>query len=224
MLVHDSSVPPATLENAFKDANLTVSLVCQHDDGIDLAQRYEYDIIVLDLQTPNLTGHTFVRGIRDARVMTPVVVLSNSDEMQAKVKGLELGADDYVTKPIPVSELLARIQAIVRRSKGQSSSLVKIGELTLDLVAQTIFLRGVALRLTDMQYRVLELFCMRRGLLVTKSMILDHLYGGPNEPDAKSIDVLMHRLRKKIAQANEGEQIISTVWGAGYILIETEKS
>lgn len=218
LLVEDSPEPFKILERKFTEANLTVFAAVQSDECIDLACRYDYDIIILDLHSPNATGHKLLKKIRHASITTPVLILSSCGHVQKRVKGLELGADDYVTKPISAAELLARIRAIVRRSRGQAPSVVTIGKLTVNLLLRMVQVGKEIVDLTEKEFQILELFCMRRGMIVTKDSILDNLYAGLGEPSAESVKVYIYRLRRKLARANSGEHPIETVRGIGYIL------
>ena len=140
--------------------------------------------------------------------------------MQHKVKGLGIGADDYLTKPFHKSELIARIQAIIRRSKGHSQSVISAGRLSVNLDTRTVEIDGQPVHLTGKEYAILELLALRKGTTLTKEMFLNHLYGGIDEPELKIIDVFVCKLRKKLSAATNGENYIETVWGRGYVLRE----
>jgi two-component system cell cycle response regulator CtrA len=149
-------------------------------------------------------------------VRTPILILSGLAELDAKLKALGFGADDYLTKPFDRRELIARIQAIVRRSKGHSNSVIQTGKLTINLDSRTAELDAQPLHLTGKEYSILELLCLRKGSTLTKEMFLNHLYGGTEEPELKIIDVFMCKLRKKLSLG--GENYIHTVWGRGYVM------
>jgi len=155
-----------------------------------------------------------------ARNDTPVLILSGLSRPQAKVKGLGMGADDYITKPFDKAELLARIQAIVRRSKGFSQPSLRVGPLELNLDSREVKLRGKEIHLTGKKYAILELLMLRNGMVLTKEAFLNHLYGGIDEPEMKIIDVFICKLRKKLAVAGAGD-MITTVWGRGYLVRES---
>jgi two-component system cell cycle response regulator CtrA len=188
------------------------------EDGLEIGKLYDYDLIILDLMLPDMDGLEVLRRLRNSRVHTPVLILSGLAESDMKVKGLGIGADDYLTKPFVKDELLARIQAIVRRSKGHSASVIRTGRLAVNLDAHTVDVDGKPVHLTGKEYGILELLSLRKGTTLTKDMFLNHLYGGMDEPELKIIDVFICKLRKKLAMATDGDNYIETVWGRGYVL------
>eukprot|EP00752_Nemacystus_decipiens_P000955 g955.t1 len=192
------------------------------EDGLEIGKIYEYDLIILDLMLPDMDGYEVLRRLRDSRIETPVLILSGLSEMDDKIKGLGYGADDYLTKPFDKRELLARIQAIVRRSRGHSQSKIQVGRLTVNLDSRTVDVDSKPVHLTGKEYGILELLALRKGVTLTKEMFLNHLYGGMDEPEAKIIDVFVCKLRKKLAAAADGTNFIETVWGRGYVLQDPE--
>jgi two-component system cell cycle response regulator CtrA len=188
------------------------------EDGLEIGKLYDYDIIILDLMLPDMDGYEVLRRLRAARVKTPILILSGLSGLDDKIKGLGVGADDYLTKPFDKRELVARIQAIVRRSKGHSDSVISTGKLTVNLDTRTVEVEGQPLHLTGKEYGILELLSLRKGTTLTKEMFLNHLYGGMDEPELKIIDVFVCKLRKKLATATGGDNYIETVWGRGYVL------
>ena len=188
------------------------------EDGLEIGKLYDYDIIILDLMLPDMDGYEVLRRLRAARVKTPILILSGLSGLDDKIKGLGVGADDYLTKPFDKRELVARIQAIVRRSKGHSDSVISTGKLTVNLDTRTVEVDSQPLHLTGKEYGILELLSLRKGTTLTKEMFLNHLYGGMDEPELKIIDVFVCKLRKKLATATGGDNYIETVWGRGYVL------
>ena len=188
------------------------------EDGLEIGKLYDYHIIVLDLMLPDMDGYEVLRRLRAARVKTPVLILSGLNGSDDKIKGLGVGADDYLTKPFDKRELIARIQAIVRRSRGHSDSIIKTGKLTVNLDTRGVEVDGQPLHLTGKEYGILELLSLRKGTTLTKEMFLNHLSGGMDEPELKIIDVFVCKLRKKLTAAIGGENYIETVWGRGYAL------
>jgi two-component system cell cycle response regulator CtrA len=192
------------------------------EDGLEIGKLYDYDIIILDLMLPDIDGYEVLRRMRAAKIDTPILILSGLSGLDDKLKGLGFGADDYLTKPFDKRELVARIQAIVRRSKGHSESIIRTGKIAVNLDARTVEVEGQPLHLTGKEYGILELLSLRKGTTLTKEMFLNHLYGGMDEPELKIIDVFVCKLRKKLANSTGGENYIETVWGRGYMLRDPE--
>ncbi|MEI6100045.1 MAG: response regulator transcription factor [Alphaproteobacteria bacterium] len=220
LLVEDDPTTSRSIELMLTHANLNVYCTDLGEDGIDLAKLYDYDLILLDLNLPDMSGHEVLRQLRLSRVETPILILSGSDDTESKIKGFGFGADDYLTKPFHREELVARIHAIIRRSKGHSQSVIRTGLVNVNLDAKTVDVAGASVHLTGKEYQMLELLSLRKGTTLTKEMFLNHLYGGMDEPELKIIDVFICKLRKKLAEATGGQNYIETVWGRGYVLRE----
>ena len=218
LLVEDDPTTARSIELMLTHANYNVYRTDMGEEGIDLAKLYDYDLILLDLDLPDMHGMEVLRQIRMSRVDTPILILTGSDDTESKLRGFGFGADDYMTKPFNRDELVARIQAIIRRSKGHSQSVIRTGEMVVNLDARSVEVGGKSLNLTGKEYQILELLSLRKGTTLTKEMFLNHLYGGMNEPELKIIDVFVCKLRKKLAAALNGESHIETVWGRGYVL------
>ena len=220
LLVEDDSNTAQSIELMLKSENFIVDSTDLGEDGLEIGKLYDYDIILLDLMLPDIDGYEVLRRLRASQVRTPILILSGLAELDAKIKGLGFGADDYLTKPFDKRELIARIQAIVRRSKGHSDSVIRTGKLTVNLDTRTAEVDTQPLHLTGKEYGILELLSLRKGTTLTKEMFLNHLYGGMDEPELKIIDVFICKLRKKLTAACGGENYIHTVWGRGYVLRE----
>ncbi|MDX5358508.1 MAG: response regulator transcription factor [Rhodobacterales bacterium] len=218
LLVEDDPTTSRSIELMLTHANLNVYCTDLGEEGIDLAKLYDYDLILLDLNLPDMNGHEVLRQLRIARVDTPILILSGADDTDSKIKGFGFGADDYLTKPFHREELVARIHAIIRRSKGHSQSVIRTGRVCVNLDAKTVDVEGKTVHLTGKEYQMLELLSLRKGTTLTKEMFLNHLYGGMDEPELKIIDVFICKLRKKLAEATGGQNHIETVWGRGYVL------
>ena len=169
-----------------------------------------------------MNGYDVLRTLRVAKVGTPILILSGMSGTENKVKGFGFGADDYMTKPFNKEELIARIHAIVRRSKGHSQSIIETGDIKVNLDAKTVEVNNSRVHLTGKEYQMLELLSLRKGTTLTKEMFLNHLYGGMDEPELKIIDVFICKLRKKLSAATGGQSHIETVWGRGYVLRDPE--
>ena len=222
LLVEDDPVTSKSIEMMLTHANLNVYCTDLGEEAIDLAKLYDYDLILLDLGLPDMTGHEVLRQLRLSRVETPTLILSGADDTDNKIKGFGFGADDYLTKPFHREELVARIHAIIRRSKGHAQSVIRTGKVTVNLDAKTVDVDGRGVHLTGKEYQMFELLSLRKGTTLTKEMFLNHLYGGMDEPELKIIDVFICKLRKKLSQATGGENYIETVWGRGYVLRDPE--
>jgi two-component system cell cycle response regulator CtrA len=220
LLIEDDSATARSTELMLKSEGFSVYTTDLGEDGVDLGKLYDYDIILLDLNLPDISGFEVLRSLRVSRVKTPVLILSGLTGIEDKVSGLGYGADDYMTKPFHKDELVARIHAIVRRSKGHPQSVINTGDLCVNLDTKTVEVGGARLHLTGKEYQILELLSLRKGTTLTKEMFLNNLYGGLDEPAIKIIDVFICKLRKKLANASDGKDYIETVRGRGYALCE----
>ncbi len=221
LLVEDDAGVAQSIELMLKVEDMYVYRTDLGEEGVDLGKIYDYDIILLDLTLPDISGYEVLRSLRLAKVATPVLILSGLASIADKITGLSLGADDYLSKPFHKDELIARIHALVRRSKGHAQSVIAVGDLIVNLEARNVELHGQKLHLTAKEYQMLALLALRKGSTLTKEMFLNHLYGDvDDEPEAKIIDVFVCKLRKKLANASGGMDYIETVWGRGYVLRE----
>jgi len=220
LLIEDDGAMARSIELMLKAQGFNVYTTDLGEEGIDLGKLYEYEIVLLDLNLPDMSGFEVLRSMRVSKVKTPILILSGVAGIENKVKGLGLGADDYLTKPFHKDELVARIHAVVRRSQGHAESTVQVADLTVNLDAKTAEIAGERVPLTGKEYQMLEYLSLRKGSTVTKDMFLGQLYGGMDEPDIKIIDVFICKLRKKLADASNGKDYIETVWGRGYVLRE----
>jgi two-component system cell cycle response regulator CtrA len=222
LLIEDDAPTAKSLELMLQSEGVGVTTTEFGEEGVDLGRVYDYDLILLDLNLPDKNGLEVLRDLRLAKIKTPVLVLSGTSEIATKVKSLAGGADDYMTKPFHKDELVARVHAVVRRSKGHALSVIRAGDLTVNLDARSVEVGGVRVHLTNKEYQIVELLALRKGATLTKEMFLNHLYGGMDEPEVKIIDVFICKLRKKLAAAGDGAQLIETVWGRGYVLRDPE--
>ena len=223
LLVEDDRAMAQSIELMLKSEGFNVSTTDLGEEGVDLGRIYDYDLILLDLNLPDMSGMEVLRTLRVSKINTPIMILSGSSEIDTKVRTFSGGADDYLTKPFHKDELVARIQAVVRRSKGHAQSVIKTGDISVNLDAKTVEVNGARVPLTGKEYQMLELLTLRKGTTQTKEMFLNHLYGGMDEPELKIIDVFICKLRKKLAEAANGEHHIETVWGRGYVLRDPQE-
>jgi two-component system cell cycle response regulator CtrA len=217
LLVEDDITAARGIALMLKAGGAVVNHADTGEEAIELLRHYEYDVVVLDLALPDIEGFEVVRRMRSSRNDTPVVILSGLTRPAAKVKALGLGADDFISKPFDRAELLARIQAVVRRSKGYSHAMLYVGPLRVNMDSREVTIGGQVLHLTGKEYAILELLALRKGMVLTKEAFLNHLYGGMDEPEMKIIDVFVCKLRKKLAQAG-ADNMIGTIWGRGYMM------
>jgi two-component system cell cycle response regulator CtrA len=220
LLIEDDSAVAQSIELMLKSESFNVYTTDLGEEGIDLGKIYDYDIILLDLNLPDMSGFEVLRSLRVSKVKEPILILSGLAGIEDKVRGLGFGADDYMTKPFHKDELVARIHALVRRSRGHAQSVIQTGDLIVDLDTKKVEVNGMRVHLTGKEYQMLELLSLRKGTTLTKEMFLNHLYGGMDEPEAKIVDVFICKLRKKLASASGGNEFIETVWARGYVLSE----
>lgn len=222
LLIEDEPTTAKGIEIMLSVEGFNVDTTDLGEEGVDLGKLYDYDIICLDLNLPDMHGYDVLKKLRAAKVRTPVMILSGIGEMDSKVRALGFGADDYITKPFHREELIARIQAVVRRSRGHSQSVIRTGKLGVNLDAKTVEVDGNRVHVTGKEYAMLELLSLRKGTTLTKDMFLNHLYNGIDEPEAKIIDVFICKLRKKLSLSCGGNNYIETVWGRGYVLRDAQ--
>lgn len=218
LLIEDDSQTAKSIELALAAEGVICDTAELGEEGIEVVQVYDYDIIVLDLMLPDIDGYEVLLRLRSAKIKIPILILSGLLSVDQKIKGLGLGADDYLTKPFNRGELIARIQAVVRRSKGYSESVVRFDKVSINLDTRVVEVDGKQVHLTNKEYATLELLAVRKGIVLAKEMFLNHLYGSVDEPEMKIVDVFICKLRKKLADASGGRNYIETVWGRGYIL------
>lgn len=206
-----------------RDRMIAESAYCARD-GLELVKLYEYDLIILDLVLPDMQGIEVLKQIRQQRIDTPVLILSGLTQTDKKVECLNMGADDYLTKPYERIELLARIKAIIRRSRGISDSVIQAGKMKINMNTKTVYINDKLVPLTAKEYALLELLALKKGITVSKETFLNQLYGIMDEPpDSKIIDVFLCKMRRKIKVLTNGEDYIQNIWGRGYILKVPEK-
>lgn len=211
-----------SIEFVFLSADFKVYAVADGDEAVSLGKLYEYDAIVLG-DVSDIPTFEVLRRLRVARIKTPIVVVSKVAGPEFVVQALGLGADDYMTKPFVNDELIARIHAVVRRSRGHAQSVINAGPLSLNLDTRTVTVHGAPVHLTNKQFQMVECLMLRKGMTQTKEQILNALYGGRDEPELKIIDVFICKLRKVIAAAGGDPNMIETVWGRGYLIREPGK-
>jgi len=178
LLIEDDVAIAQTIELMLKLESFIVCIAGHGEEGVDLGKLHDYDIILLDLNLPDMSGFEVLRSLRASKVKTPILILSGIAGVTDRVKGLGFGADDYMTKPFHKDELVARIHAIARRSQGHAHSVVRTGDLIVNLDSKMAEINGVRVHLTGKEYQMLELLSLRKGTTLSKEMFINHLYGG----------------------------------------------
>ena len=214
LLIEDDSATAQSIELMLKSESFNLYTTDLGEEGVDLGKIYDYDIILLDLNLPDMSGFDVLRSLRASKVKAPILILTGLAAIEDKVRGLGFGADDYLTKPFHKDELVARIQALVRRSRGHAQSAIEVDDLRIDLDTKGVEVGGARVHLTGKEYKILELLALRKDATLTKESFLNHLYGGMDEPEAKIVDVFICKLRRKLSDASGGKDYIETVWDA----------
>ena len=222
LLIEDDRAAARTTEMLLSSAGFNVYITDEGEEGVELAKLYDYDVILLDLNLPDMDGVEVLKTLRKAKIDTPIMILSGSVGIDTKMKTFAGGADDYVTKPFHKDELIARIHAVARRARGHAQSVIHTGDLAVNIDARTVEMAGRPLHVTAREFQILELLSLRKGTTITKQMFMNHLYGGMDEPELKIIDVFICKLRRKMQLATGGARHIETVWGGGYLLREPD--
>jgi two-component system, cell cycle response regulator CtrA len=217
LLVDGDLTSSVGLSKILQKAGLVIDQTDLGEEALEMVRHYDYDVVVCDLMLPDLDGVEMIRRMRAARVEIPVLALTAQTQAAIRLRAFAAGADDVLPKPFEHAELVARLHAILRRSKGYAASLLRVGKLQLNLDSRDVSIDGSIVHLTGKEYAILELLVLRKGMVLTKDAFLNHLYGGMDEPEVKIIDVFICKLRKKLQQAG-ADNLITTVWGRGYML------
>ncbi len=217
LVIEDSARLQRSLQHGLHRSGFAVDVVGDGEEGLSYATHGKYDAIVLDLMLPKMDGLTMLRRLRERGSDAHVLILSAKDQVDERIEGLQLGADDYLTKPFAFEELVARLQALVRRRYASKSPAHVVGELSVDTAKRTVHAAGESVALTRNEYAVLEYLITRRGRIVAKTELLDHLYAGAGHGSENAVEVLIHQLRKKV-QGNGRADVIQTRRGLGYVI------
>ena len=213
LVIEDEPDLLSALAQSLREAGYAVDTASDGEDGLFKAQGGQYDALVLDLMIPKIDGWTVLKELRSGGHSVPVLVLTARDALPDRVRGLDLGADDYLTKPFELQELFARLRSIIRRSAGKPSSIVEVGDVRVDTIRKTVSKAGKPVALTAREYALVEFLAMHRGELVTRSMIYDHLFDEDDDSLSNLVDVHVSNVRKKL-----GKDFIMTRRGQGYLL------
>lgn len=215
LLVEDEAALRTQLGDQLERHGYAVDRAADGREALYLAQEYDYDLAVIDLGLPGMDGITLIRTLREQQRRFPILVLTARARWQDKVAGLEAGGDDYVVKPFQLEEVLARLNALLRRSSGFASPLLEFGPLRIDTAAQEVQVEGAAIELTAFEYKALLFLAHRHGQVVSKTVLTEHLYDQDFDRDSNVIEVFIGRLRKKL---DPGQTLkpITTIRGRGY--------
>ena len=218
LLVEDDKKTAAFIAKGLQRAGFAVDHAANGEDGLHLALTEPYDAAVVDIMLPQQDGLTIVEELRRKKINTPVILLSAKRSVDDRIRGLQTGSDDYLTKPFAFSELLARVRALIRRASGAPEpTRLQVGELSLDLLKREARRGETKLELQPREFALLEYLMRHSGEAVSKTMLLEHIWGYDFDPQTNVVDVLVCRLRKKLEQES-GQQVIHTIRGVGYVL------
>ena len=212
LVIEDEIDLVRVIQQALEEEGFSIDTAMDGEVGLSKARSWDYDAIILDIMLPRLDGFGVLRELRKGK-RTPVLLLTARDELADKVRGFDSGADDYVTKPFEIDELVARVRALIRRSANQPSPRIEVGDVEVDMAARTVKKAGQAVALTAKEYALVELLVLHRGKLVTRTMIYDHIYDEHDDTFSNVVDVYVANLRRKL-----GKDFIETRRGMGYIV------
>lgn len=213
LLIEDERDLASAVTRALADEGVSCTAAHDGDEGLFQAREGRYDAIVLDLMLPGQSGWDVLASLRAEGLSVPVLILTALDDLGDRVRGLNLGADDYLTKPFAVAELIARLGAIVRRAAGHAGSVLMVGDVHLDLTARRVYRAGEELPVTGREYAILEMLARHRGEVVSRTAIWEHLYRDDDDIASNTIDVHVAALRRKL-----GAELIQTRRGLGYLI------
>ncbi len=218
LLVEDDLKIASFVSKGLKEAGFAVDQAADGEDGLHLALNEPYDVAIIDIMLPKLDGLTLIETMRQRKINTPVLILSAKRSVNDRIRGLQTGGDDYLTKPFAFSELLARVQALIRRSSGtpEPTSLT-MGDLSMNLLTREVIRAGEPIELQPREFSLLEYLLRNAGRIVSKTMILEHVWDYSFDPQTNVVDVLVSRLRSKVDRTYE-QKMIHTVRGVGYVL------
>jgi DNA-binding response OmpR family regulator len=222
LLIEDDSKISSFVKKGLKEQGFIVDVCDNGNDGYELASSQTYDVIILDIMLPGRDGLSILRGLREKKITIPVILLTARSALQERVEGLNLGADDYLSKPFYMEELIARIHAVTRRATGDQMSLMQANNLVINLITREVRLGKEKVDLTVREFNLLELLMRSPGRVFTRTQILEHVWGYDFDPQTNVVDVYVRRLRSKVDTKPE-TPLIETVRGVGYRIIKSEE-
>lgn len=217
LIIEDERYLANILKKGLEENGFAVEVSYDGEEGLYMAETYPYDGVLLDIMLPKVDGLTILNTLRAKKIDLPVLMITARGEIEDKIKGLSIGADDYIAKPFDFSELLARLKAVIRRSKGKPSPIIIIDDLVIDTNSRTVKRADREIRLSAREYNILEYLALNEGRVVSRTELIEHIYDSEFDLDSNIIDVYINYLRNKIDKGF-GKQIIFTVRGAGYTI------
>jgi DNA-binding response OmpR family regulator len=219
LIIEDEKGLARLIKKGLEENYFAVDMSFDGTEGLHMAETWPYDAILLDIMLPGIDGFEILKSLRARKNDVPVLIITARGEIEERIKGLNIGADDYIPKPFDLSELIARLRSVIRRSKDRPSPILLIDDLAIDLNARTVTRAGQAISLSAREFTLLEYLALNSGRVVSRTELIDHIYGSDTEWDSNVIDVYINYLRNKIDKGF-GRALIHTMRGAGYILKE----
>lgn len=217
LIIEDEKNLAEILKKGLEENGFTIDLSFDGEEGLFMAETYPYDAVLLDILLPKVNGLTILNKLRAKEIDVPVLMITAKGEVEDRIKGLNIGADDYIAKPFDFSELLARLKSVIRRSKGKPSPVIAIDDLTIDTNSRIVTRAGKEVKLSATEYNLLEYLALNSGRVVSRTELIEHIYDTEFDLDSNIIDVYVNYLRNKIDKGFS-KQLIKTIRGAGYIL------
>lgn len=219
LVIEDEKKVAGFIKKGMEEETYAVDVAVDGEEGLAMAEINQYDLIILDLMLPKLDGLEVLTRCREKKINTPIILLTAKDSVEDKVTGLNKGADDYLTKPFAFSELLARSRSLLRRGQGEAKTVLKLADLSLDMVSHKVNRNGQEVELTGKEYSLLEYFMRNQGKVLTRTMIAEHVWDYNFDTFTNVIDVYINHLRKKIDKSHP-KKLLHTLRGVGYVLKE----
>ena len=223
LLIEDDAAVAKNIELSLAAHGMVCDISALGSEGLEVSKLYDYNLVILDLMLPDMEGLDVLSRLRSSGLKVPILILSGINEDEKKIHGLSGGADDYLTKPFNQDELVARVKAIIRRSEGHATSIITVGDLSINLEQHSVVYKGEAVYLTNKEQNVIEILALKKNNVIPKEVLINSLYNGMDEPEMKIIDVFICKMRKKLMKIT-GENFIETVWGRGYYLKDPQEA
>lgn len=217
LIIEDEKNLARILKKGLEENNFIADVSYDGEEGLYMAETYNFDAVLLDIMLPKLDGFSVLKALREKNITVPILMLTAKGDVEDRIKGLNIGADDYLPKPFDFTELLARLRSVIRRNKGRASALIRMHDLEIDLNAQTARRAGREIKLSSKEFRILEYLALNADRVISRSELIEHVYEMDFDLDSNVIDVYINFLRNKVDRGFE-RQFIFTVRGSGYVL------